>query len=112
MGWNAGRTSQTASRLNLIVAEIPRRFNPVLVDFSAKWCGPCKALTPILESLDNEIEDMDFYKVDIDENPELAQQFNVRGVPTLLVFKNGEPIATHVGMAPKNALKEGLLRLV
>lgn len=85
---------------------------PILIDFSATWCGPCKALTPILESLDSEIDDMEFYKVDIDKNPELAQQHNVNGVPTILVFKNGEVIATHVGMAPKNALKEGLLRLV
>lgn len=86
--------------------------NLVLIDFSAQWCGPCKVMGPILDSLSGEVEGMDFYKVDIDTDPEIANEYGVSGVPTLLIFKEGKPIAEHVGLAPKGALKDGFVKLV
>lgn len=80
---------------------------PVLVDFSAGWCGPCQALAPILEDVAAaEAERLSVVKLDVDANPETATRYGVRGLPTLLLFKDGEPIANHVGMLPKARLKD------
>jgi thioredoxin 1 len=79
----------------------------VLVDFWAEWCGPCRAITPILEEIDATMADMvKILKVNIDENPETPTNYNIRSIPTLILFKNGEPIATQIGLVSKDALKE------
>jgi thioredoxin 1 len=79
---------------------------PVLVDFWAEWCGPCRSIAPSLEELGKEFEGrLEVVKVNIDENPETPTQFGVRGIPTLIIFKDGKPAATQVGAAPKSALK-------
>lgn len=79
----------------------------VLVDFWAEWCGPCRAITPILEEIDATMGEMvKILKVNIDENPETPTNYNIRSIPTLILFKNGEPIATQVGLVSKDALKE------
>jgi thioredoxin 1 len=79
---------------------------PVLVDFWAEWCGPCRAIAPSLEELGAEFAGkLDIVKVNIDENPQTPSQFGVRGIPTLILFKDGKPAATQVGAAPKSALK-------
>lgn len=79
----------------------------VLVDFWAEWCGPCRAITPILEEIDKTMGDMvKILKVNIDENPETPTNYNIRSIPTLILFKNGEPIATQIGLVSKDALKE------
>jgi thioredoxin 1 len=80
---------------------------PVLVDFSASWCGPCKMLTPIVESLATElVGKAKICKVDIDDAPLSAQKMGVRGVPTVIVFRNGEAAATSVGLTTKDKLRK------
>ena len=80
---------------------------PALVDFWAEWCGPCKMIAPILNEIADEYAGkMKIYKVDVDSNPETAAKFNVRGIPTLLVFKNGTVEATKVGALSKGQLLE------
>ena len=84
---------------------------PVVVDFWAEWCGPCKMIAPSLEEISNEMGDkVKIAKVNMDENPELAAQFGVRSIPTLLLFKGGEPVAIQVGAAPKNKLSDWIAK--
>lgn len=88
-------------------AEVMESDVPTVVDFWAEWCGPCKMIGPSLEELSDEMAgEVKITKLNIDENPDLAAQFGVRSIPTLLLFKNGEPAGMQVGAKPKGALAD------
>ncbi|MAE51131.1 MAG: thioredoxin [Micavibrio sp.] len=87
--------------------EVLQADSPVLVDFWAEWCGPCKALSPLLDEVAGEMDGkIKVVKVNIEEAPEAPTKYGVRGVPTLMIFKNGQVVDTRVGGMPKGQLSE------
>jgi thioredoxin len=88
-------------------AEVLKSSEPVVVDFWAEWCGPCKMIAPALEEISNEMDGkVKITKLNIDENQDMAMKYGVRSIPMLILFKDGEPMATQVGAAPKGKLSD------
>jgi thioredoxin 1 len=96
--------TQTSFKEEVIEAE-----EVVLVDFWAPWCGPCRMVGPILEEVARDYEGLaKVVKVNVDENPELSSQYNVMSIPTLIIFKNGQPVDGAIGALPKAAIEDKL----
>jgi thioredoxin len=90
-------------------SEVVSSETPVLVDFWAEWCGPCHAVAPVLDKIVEERQgELKLVKVNIDEQPELAGKFNVASIPTMILFKDGEPAAAAIGAQPKSSLERSL----
>ena len=88
--------------------EVMNSDKPVLLDFWAPWCGPCRRVTPIIEEISNERSDIKVCKVNVDEEPELAGEFGIMSIPTLVTVKNGQVVGQTVGERPKNMILEML----
>ncbi|PPR80039.1 MAG: Thioredoxin [Alphaproteobacteria bacterium MarineAlpha2_Bin1] len=103
-GFNMTTTKITESSFE---QDVIKSEKPVLVDYWAEWCGPCKQIGPALEEISNEMsEKIIVSKLNIDENPQVASKYGVKGIPTLMLFNNGEIISTKVGALPKSKIVE------
>ena len=87
-------------------SDVLRSDKPVIVDFWSEWCGPCKQIGPSLEEISDERSDVIIAKINIDENPDAPTRYGVRGIPTMMMFKDGELYATKVGALPKSKINE------
>ena len=88
--------------------EVLQSETPVLVDFWAEWCGPCHAVSPVLDKIVEEHDDLVLVKVNIDEEQELASRYGVMSIPTMILFRDGEPSAAVIGAQPKSAIERAL----
>jgi len=92
--------------------EVTKSEKPVIVDFWASWCGPCKMLGPVFEKVSKEIPEVKFAKLNVDENKDLQQKNAVMGIPCMIVFKNGEEVDRIVGFQPEEKLKENIKNIL
>lgn len=86
--------------------EVLKSDKPVILDFYADWCGPCKMMSPIIDEIAEEVEDIKVGKINTDENLNLAQQYQIMSIPTIMIIKNGEVVKTFVGVTSKNEILE------
>ena len=89
-----------------ILSEVLNSEKLIVIDFFAEWCGPCQMLTPILKELDEEYENVEFFKVNVDESQECAMRYGVTAMPTLIFFKNGEEVERQIGFLSKEELSK------
>jgi thioredoxin 1 len=94
-------------------AEVLKATGPVVVDFWAEWCGPCRMIAPALEEIAGAMGDkVKIVKLNVDESPDVAKKYGIMSIPTLMIFKNGEPAARQVGAAPKQKLEQWITTAV
>ncbi len=91
------------------VHEVLKSSGLVIVDFSAKWCEPCKMLSPVLEKISNENKDVRIVKIDVDESPKVVKRYGIRSIPMLIFFKNGRVVDEIVGFVPKERINEAII---
>lgn len=93
--------------------EVINSEKPVLVDFWAPWCGPCRALAPVIEEISTDFVDkLKVGKINVDENPEISMKFGIRSIPTLMVFKDGEVLEQIIGAVPKSEIERAIEKVV
>jgi thioredoxin 1 len=105
----AGLTEVTDNNFD---AEVLESSSPVLVDFWAPWCGPCRVVAPVLEEIAGERPDLRIVKLNVDDNQQTAARYQVLSIPTMIVFKGGSPVKTVVGAYPKKKLEQALERVL
>jgi len=99
----------TAVTTETFESEVLKSDKPVIVDFWAEWCGPCHAVSPVLDKIaDERAEEVRLVKVNVDENQELMVRYGIQSIPTIILFKGGEPAAAVIGAQPKGAIERGL----
>jgi thioredoxin 1 len=99
----------TAVTENTFEQEVLQSDKPVIVDFWAEWCGPCHAVAPVLDKIAEErADELKLVKINIDEEQELARRYGIQSIPTIVLFKDGEPAAAAIGAQPKTALEKAL----
>ncbi len=86
-------------------SEVLKSEKKVLVDFNATWCGPCKMLAPVIEEISDEVKDVKFVSVDVDDEEELAEEYGVSTIPCLVLFDNGKEVSRNIGFMPKDEIK-------
>jgi len=102
----AGSLAQVTD--NDFTAQVLEAEGPVLVDFWAPWCGPCRVVAPVLEEIAAERQDLKIVKLNTDENPETSAKYQVLSIPTMILFKGGQPVKTVIGAYPKKKLEQEL----
>ena len=88
--------------------EVLKYEGTVLVDFYADWCGPCKIMSPIIDKISEEVENIKVGKVNVDDNGSLAEKYGIMSIPTIIIFKNGNPVKSFLGVTDKEEIKESL----
>lgn len=100
-----GRRTTMVKKINSSEFEQVKNNKAIIVDFSAEWCGPCKMLAPVMEQLSDEITDVEFYNIDVDENPDLAREYRIMNIPAVIAIKGGQVAGQQIGLVSKDDMK-------